>query len=144
MSLHNGNGEQTHDTHSRLSPSTAYDPSPSQQVTSHRNHTTLGGLEHHTTTHLDHVPSHRTESPRLDGSTYHSLGQYAAQQQTLENYTLDVWRAQSPKEGSVPFPVVPKQLHGASDWGCRVADGNKYDCGSDTGATWGGSVDQGH
>ncbi|XXG98005.1 hypothetical protein Hte_004321 [Hypoxylon texense] len=146
-SSHDGNDEQTHDTYSRLGGSTTLDSSPSLQVASHHsgamNHTALNSPEHCIDVQLDYGSSHQTENPGPEStSTYPSLGQYAAQPQTLENYTLEVWWAQSRKDGSIPFPVVPESSSASDYWGYRVPDGNIYDCGSDTGATWGGSVTQ--
>ncbi|KAI1770561.1 hypothetical protein F4818DRAFT_259917 [Hypoxylon cercidicola] len=137
-SLPDGNDEQNHDAHYPYNASTPSDPSQSQQATSHQTATTPRNPEYYISTQLDPGSPYQTGSPRLTSSD-HGLGQYVAQQQTVGNYALETWEAQSREDGPIPFPVVPR-FSNAGDGDYHVADGDKNGCGSDTGATWGGSV----
>lgn len=135
VSTQGSGGPSTHDADSRLGASTANDRPPSQQVPSHLVQSPSGS------TLPDHGSSSQTGSSS-PASNSHSLGHYVSQQQTPGRYALEVWGAESQKAGHFsPFQAV-SSLHNANDRDYHVADGEKEKCGSDTGATWGGSVNQ--
>ncbi|KAI1406843.1 hypothetical protein F5Y13DRAFT_207441 [Hypoxylon sp. FL1857] len=102
-----------------------------QQATDGYGYATLEALDLHIGNHAHHTAPNQAET-QPPVAIYSDLGEYVAQEQAVPNFTLEIWRAQSSRDG--PLRIVPELL-GFSDWNYRL--GNGYDRESDTGATGG-------
>ncbi|KAI1401231.1 hypothetical protein F4819DRAFT_486743 [Hypoxylon fuscum] len=145
QSLQDGNDEQQpRNTHSHVSPSTAY-TFPSQQATHDRENATSGSPDFYTSNQTNQANQgypNRPQSPPV-AFVYHTVEHHETQQQAVDSYPLQVWRTQSINDE--PLRIIP-ELSNPGEWNYWTGDGdNSCEQISDTeatGGTGGGSPNQ--